>query len=111
MTASYAYETNSLADSGIDVSLWRGASTVVLSKDVRIVRLRVIGFGEYNCPVVGISYILGELKDGTKVNVELPSYSFQLNKRTWKSDLIAEFKAAKFFQRNIFQDGTISELR
>jgi hypothetical protein len=58
---SASYETNSLADSGIDTSLWQGAPTVELSSDVRIVRLRILTDSDWNCPVVDISYILGEL--------------------------------------------------
>jgi hypothetical protein len=69
---------------------------------VKIHVVRLLGFGDYDCPFVELSYCYGLLADGTPVRVDLGRSRF--NKRTWKSELIQCFKDAKRFGKAMGMD-------
>lgn len=63
----------------------------------RVLRLRLIGCSrEY--PFWDVSYCYGELRDGTRVRVQLPEY--RLNRR-WKAHLIELAKADHVFAKGL----------
>jgi hypothetical protein len=70
--------------------------TVVLedSRLVKILRLRLLGMAEREYPMLDVSYIWGELRDGTPVRVDLPGGVWHLNKATYKSQLVDLFRSA-----------------
>lgn len=74
----------------------------------RVLRLRLIGCSrEY--PFWDVSYCYGELKDGTRVRVNLPEY--QIN-RNWKAHLIAMAKRDGVFAKGlgILDEDVVSRL-
>lgn len=63
---------------------------------VKITVIRLLGFNDdAACPFIDVSYVYGELADGTPVRVDLGRHQFA--KRQWKSQLIECFKAAGRF--------------
>jgi hypothetical protein len=61
----------------------------------RVLRFRLIGCSrEY--PFWDVSYCYGELRDGTRVRVQLP---FGQLKRTWQSDLLEHAKRAGVYAK------------
>lgn len=74
----------------------------------RILRMRLIGCSrEY--PFWDVSYCYGEMKDGSRVRVDLPEY--RLN-RNWKAHLIALAKIDRVFAKGlgILDEDVVSRL-
>ena len=63
----------------------------------RVTRLRLIS--DPGFPLWDLSYVWGELKDGTKVNVRVPFD--QLPKRALKRQIVAEAQTAGVFAKGL----------
>jgi hypothetical protein len=98
MSASYAYETNNLADTGLE-SPGPDAETLDWSDKrlAKITRLRLLS--DFDCPFWDVSYCWGELADGTTVRVRVPFW--QLGKRTWKTEIINEARHAGVYAKGL----------
>lgn len=106
-----AIETNGLPPGGQQELLDSLRGEVYWSDPTldRIFRLRLLtdpGF-----PMYDVSYCYGTLKNGDNVRVRLPFY--QLNKRTWKSQIIEHAKRDGVFAKSlrIFDEDVVSILR
>jgi hypothetical protein len=74
----------------------------------RVVRLRLIGCSR-DYPRWDVSYCYGELRDGTRVRVDLPTDRIA---RNWRAHLIALGKAEGVFAKGLglLDDGVVSRL-
>ena len=92
-------EDNNLADAAYTHSSVDFSEEVDLA-DSRLVSVDRIRFlTERDYPMMDLSYCYGTLKDGRHVRVDLGRWQF--GKRTYKSELIAEAKAAGRFAKGL----------
>lgn len=94
-----AHETNGLVGDQMQELIDSLTGTVYWNDPqlARVFRLRLLtdpGF-----PMYDVSYCYGTLKNGDNVRVSLPFY--QLNKRTWKSQIIEAAKRDGVFAKGL----------
>lgn len=103
-----AIETNGLPAGGQQALLATLTGTVDWTDRnlKKIFRLRFLTDPGFPC--YDVSYCYGTLKNGDNVRVRLPFY--QLNKRTWKSEIIEHGKREGVFAKGlgIFDPDTVS---
>lgn len=102
-----AWESNGLTDPDSYFSEPRIDVDLTDKELAKITRLRLIS--DPGFPVWDVSYCHGELKDGTKVRVQLPRHQF---KKKWlKNDLVSMCKEAGVFAKGLglLNDDNISK--
>lgn len=102
MSGTAPHGTNPLADPYEYHSNFHPVGTVDWTDRelAKITRLKLLGLGDFGCPVIDVSYCHGVMKDGSQVLVSLGD-RYQFPRRSWKSAIIDAARADRVFAKGL----------